>query len=296
MANAGLSSTLSHNSWSKADWYGFLACISFAMLVMLIQFSAFHILWQTRFYERITKGTWTRYVVLPAHWMALGMLINHACIATGLFFLLYNFQHETGVVGGVQVHHPGNFSWVVGWLVASIFASWFVPMLVHSFSNLVTPAIFEVASFVGLLMAFGYEINYIRQDTAPQLSTSSPAMWLLIYPVVAKFYMSLITIRAAYVSMTDADYLQLAEIDRGTVSNDMTTYNQSFPTTRGDADVALARAALQPDYEEPRPPVPAPATLFPASALPEATTERRHARQPTSGAPAVPRSKSGREK
>ena len=247
MANAGLSSTLSHTSWTKADWYGFFACFNFAMIVLLIQLSAFHILWQTRFYERITISRDLRFFwVPPSQLLALMMLVNHACIATGLFFLIYNFQHETGVIGGVQVHNAGNFAWVVGWLVASIFASWFVPMLVHVSCNLWWATIFDFMSEFALVFAFGYEVNYILQTSSPQLSTSSPALWLLIYPVAFKFVMLLIMIRAAVVSVRDPDYLAQCEAERGMVSNAVTAYNKTAAEP-GDFDVVIARTALKQD-------------------------------------------------
>ena len=310
---AGLSTTLSHNSWTKEDWYGFFACFSFCMMVLLIQLSAFHILWQTRFYERIVTIDYGRWIIVPpAKWLAFFMLLNHACISTGLFFLIYNFQHETGYVAGVKVHNPGNFSWVVGFFVASVFASLFPPLLIHAFCNFIGPAILDFCSLFALVFAFAYEINYIRQDTSPQLSITSPAMWLLIYPIIFKFLWFLVMIRAAAVTLYDADYLRSCEEERSTVSERMVAYNESYPQSRGDMSVILAKGALSPD---PLTPVSATRTsgvfLSDAGAQaqgqvqgvePPALQNRHHKQQPYMGMPsatlprAPPTERSRREK
>lgn len=249
MVNAGLSTTLNHNSWSKDDWSLFFACIIFGTIPLFIQLSAFHILWHTKYYERIVTARRARWIVVPpSQILAFFLLLNHACIATGLFFLIYNFQHETGFVEGTQVHHKGNFSWVVGWLVGGIFASWFPPMLIHATCNLWGPFLFELGSFLGVIMAFGYEINYIKQSTFPQLTTSSPAMWLLIFPVVFKFYMTIVACKAAIVSVTDPDYLKMCEIERSMISDEIINYDErAGGESKGDFDHVQAKKLLAPD-------------------------------------------------
>jgi hypothetical protein len=249
MANAGLSSTLNHNSWTKDDWSLFFACIIFGMIPLFIQLSAFHILWHTKFYERIVTARSQRWIVVPpSQILSFMMLVNHACISTGLFFLIYNFQYIDGVVGGVQVHHKGNFTWIVGWLVGGIMASWFPPMLIHASCNMWMPFILEVASLLGVAMTFAYCFNYSLQSTSPQLTLSTPAPWLLIWPLIFKFYFCFVAAKAAIVSVTDPDYLSQCEDERSMVSDRMLDYDErSGLESPGDMDHVVSRNLLKKD-------------------------------------------------
>lgn len=247
MANAGLSTTLDHNGWTKEDWIGFFAIMMFGMSVMLLQASAFHILWQTRFYERVVVSKKFRRIWLPpALGIALMMLLTNAAVSTGLFFLWYNFQYVDGVVGGVQVFHKGNFTWVMGWFTASVMASLFVPIMIHVSCNLWWAWLFEFLAEFCLGFVIGFESNYISQDSPRQLEITSPAVWLASFAFGVRLYFLVVLLRAAAVSVTDPEYLDQAERDRGMISDAIVNYNRTGAEP-GNMSVVQATRLLAPD-------------------------------------------------
>lgn len=268
MVNAGLSTTLSHNSFSKEDFYGLFACLAVGMMPFLVEMSAFHILWHTKWYERLVRSEYGLYVIVPSsHLIAIGQFLRHLCTSLGLFFLIYNFQYTNGYVAsiGKQVHLQGNFSWVVGWLVASIGMSVLVPVAIHASCNLFWAAFPGLFTLAGLAMAFSYEFVYLTQNSYPQLQWSTPAPWLLIWPIVAQIWATALLFRAAIISTRDAGYMEQCARERGMISDFIVERDQRWGEGSGDMDHVVAKRVLAQDTQPvvPVTPAPAPAALPP---------------------------------
>lgn len=200
---------LEEPSWPVQDMYGLIACFALSFVSLSAYNAAASTLWRTKWYERM----WNSMQFIkpgPGWFMGLMFFLHHGAQGFALFFLIRDFENRAA-------HHPANASFVYGLLFAGIAVQILLPVVVSVFCSMWPTFLVSVVSLGLLVTTFALEIRYTQQKTLKQLELTSPAPWLLIFPILWMAYIATLALEMGILSESE-DYKTECALDRRTLS------------------------------------------------------------------------------
>jgi len=222
-----LSSTLSRSGISKVDAYGLVAVLAFGMTSFGIAMLATGSLWRSKWFEKIYEDFgWFGASLHPwlqgFCWMAFSI-----SLPVSFFLYMQRFVEKSDGLGGF-LGNPGDFTWVFGWYMATMFCAFFVPLMLANFRSTWVAFAFHTLMEFSMLWAFSYLFIYTHNDYQ-HLTMSSPPQWVLLFPVAWGFFSWCQLLAISWYASERYD----GEGGRLDERNDRSTYSEVLASKRG---------------------------------------------------------------